>query len=221
MRIQALLGRGTHLAHISLTQRPFVLRHREQRWVELHERRIHSRMLLMAGIARGSLRNNPRRFHIVERIKSPAPRQGSVLHMDLQSHDLARLRQPMFVQGSLLLPAMHCSAVLEHQRRPIRPRPCLHKRPVARRIHEDGIEHGMVRRIFLLVVAHIHTGAQVDPFAILRRELKLLVRGDHRAVRSCNRSDSLRRKNTKQHCRCHSKREQRSDQHGSTFFVVE
>jgi hypothetical protein len=31
----------------------------------------------------------------------------------------------------------------------------------------------------------------------------------------------LRRKNTKQHCRCHSKREQRSDQHGSTFFVVE
>ena len=178
-------------------------------------------MLLMAGVARGRLRNDPSCLHAVKRIKAPSAGQGRVLHMDLQPHQLAGLGQAVLVQRSLLLPAMHRATVLQNQGRSVRPSPGLHELPIARGVHEDRIEHRVVRCLFLGVVAHIHAGAQINPLPILRRELKLFICRDHRPVRSCNRSDSLRRKNAKQHRRCHSKREQRSNQHRSTFFVVE
>src|SRR6202008_3412243 len=150
---------------------------REQGWIELDEGRIDRGVIGVAGITVGGTRNHFGGFSVAETKESPLPgKTRFVFHVDFKAHRIAALKMASLVDGP---PAFGATA-LEDEHGFVWPRAGLEENLVGLAIDEDIVKHVVVH-IHRRVVAHVETGGEVDPFAIVLGETELTIAGVFRA----------------------------------------
>ena len=105
---------------------------------------------------------------VVEAVEGPAA-VGGVFDVDFTVHDVAGLVKTALVDGA---PGLRF-AELEDEGGLVGPDAGFEERGVGFGVDEDAAEH-VVRRVGAGRVAHVEAGGEIDPLAIVRRELELV-----------------------------------------------
>ncbi len=150
----------------------------KKRWIELNEGGVNRAVSGVAGIAVGRGGNHFAGVPVVEAEEGPLTGEARfVLDVNFAPHNFGALIASLLIDGAFVDGAAH----FENEHRFVGPGAGFNKFLVRLRIHEDVVEH-VVAHLHAGRVAHVESGGEVDPFAIIFGKLELRVAGvlDHR-----------------------------------------
>src|SRR5579859_665526 len=151
---------------IARTQRALTRRNRQQCWIKLHECRIDSGVLLVAGVAVFTERDQGRRPGTLKTEERPVALEApGVLDVHLHAHDVAGLELPVLIDGTLA----GRDPRLQHQQGPVRPGAAAQELAIGRGLDEHIVKHGMAHHGG--AITHVDPRAQENPLAIVGRKL--------------------------------------------------